>query len=157
VAVAQGEVPDLAHTPSVLLVDVPARVLEGQPFQVGVSTRNILRDRFLSAAQGGYYAEMSVLDRATGVVRGHMHVYAQSLGDGRVAPADPHLAFFKAVEDKVGGVGPDLVRVEVAGLPAGLTRVCVTLGDGSHRPPMMAEAKLAAGVDCVRVRVMRAR
>jgi len=152
VATDAGEVP--TATPAVLLARFPRIVRAGQPFQVTLSTRNLVRDRFLKAAEGGYYREMSVLDPG-GVVRGHLHLYVQALTDGASVPdadATP-LEFFRAVEDGGGGAGLSRVSVSVAGLTAGPKRLCVTMGDGSHRVPLMRAAKLAAGIDCVRIRV----
>jgi hypothetical protein len=96
-----------------------------------------------------------VLDKAGGVVRGHLHVYVQALSDGNTVPdadANP-LEFFQAIEDGGGGPGLSRVTVSINALTAGNKRLCVTMGDGSHRVPMMRAAKLAAGVDCVRIRV----
>ena len=153
VSTDDGEVP--AAAPAVMISDLPDRIVAGEQFQVGITTRNLLRDRFLKAAVGGYYFEMSVLDKATGVVRGHLHVYVQALNDGVDVPdadANP-LEFFQAIEDGGGGPGLSRVTVSINALTAGNKRVCVTMGDGSHRVPMMRAAKLAAGVDCVRIRV----
>jgi hypothetical protein len=150
VATDAGEVP--VATPAVLISHFPRLARAGRPFQVTLSTRNLVRDRFLKAAEGGYYKEMSVLDQG-GIVRGHLHVYVQGLTDGATVPdadATP-LEFFRAVEDGGGGAGVSRVAVAVGGLAAGPKRLCVTLGDGSHRVPLMRAAKLAAGIDCVRM------
>ena len=48
-----------------------------------MSTRNLIRDRFLGAAVGGYYLESSVLKH--GIQRGHFHTACRmlsSLQDG---------------------------------------------------------------------------
>ncbi|HEV8653530.1 MAG TPA: hypothetical protein VG276_30065 [Actinomycetes bacterium] len=152
VATDAGEVP--TATPAVLLARFPRQPRAGQPFQVTISTRNLVRDRFLKAAEGGYYREMSVLDPA-GIVRGHLHLYVQALRDGASVPdADTTpLEFFRAVEDGGGGAGLSRVSVSVNALTAGPKRLCVTMGDGSHRVPLMRAAKLAAGIDCVRILV----
>jgi hypothetical protein len=150
VATDAGEVP--LATPAVLISQFPRQARAGQQFQVTLTTRNLVRDRFLKAAEGGYYKEMSVLDGG-GVVRGHLHVYVQALTDGATVPdadATP-LEFFQAVEDGGGGAGVSRVAVAVGGLTAGPKRLCVTMGDGSHRVPLMRAAKLAAGIDCVRM------
>jgi len=154
VAVDDGEVPAL--TPAVLIARFPRLVRAGRQFQVTISTRNLLRDRFLAAAAGGYYREMSVLDPGSGVVRGHLHAYVQALAGGVVPDAEAApLEFFVAIEDGGGGAGVSSVTVSVNGLTAGRKRLCVTAGDGSHRVPMMRAAKLAAAIDCVRIRVIR--
>src|SRR5438034_9695678 len=71
VAVDSGEVSD--KTPAVLITSAPRRVPEGRDFQVAISSRNVVRDRFLAAATGGYYAERSVLNPQA-IQRGHSHV-----------------------------------------------------------------------------------
>ena len=48
------------------------------PFTLQVSTRNLVRDRFLAAGQGGYYVESSVLT-GEGLVRGHFHTACRML------------------------------------------------------------------------------
>src|SRR4051812_28921437 len=50
-----GEVGENAKNPTLIISSAPRRVRAGQPFQIKVSTRNLVRDRFLAAAQGGYY------------------------------------------------------------------------------------------------------
>src|SRR4029453_13038549 len=106
----------------------------GEPFQIQVSTRNLVRDRFLGAAVGGYYLESSYLT-PEGLQRGHFHSACRMLQTTDAAPApDPVPAFFKATEDGTGGATPDTVTVEVPnGLPAaGLAQCAVWAGDGSH-------------------------
>ncbi len=150
VATDHGEV--AAATPAVLLSRFPRVTRAGQAFQVIISTRNLVRDRFLAAAAGGYYAERSILD-GNGITRGHLHVYVQALSDGSNVPdadANP-LEFFQAVEDGGGGAGLSRLTVSIGALTAGPKRLCVTMGDASHRVPMQRAARLAAGADCVRM------
>src|SRR5919198_1083956 len=145
VAIDQGEVS--AHAPAALITNIPDNLQAGQAFQITVSTRNVVRDRFAAAENGGYYHFMSELD-GNGITHGHLHLYVQNIGDGAVAPdgdAGP-LDFFKAVEDGGGGAGASSITVDVPGLNAGSYRACVTLGDSSHRPPMMSAAKIAVGI-----------
>jgi hypothetical protein len=152
VAVDSGEVSD--KTPTVLITRAPRVVPEGRDFQVAISSRNLVRDRFLAAATGGYYAERSVLN-PQGVQRGHSHVWVQDIGSGRTAPdadAAP-LDFFKAVEDN--GAGD--FTVTVTGLTPGLKKLCVNDADNSHRTAMTKAAKLAMPYDCVRLLVFRVR
>ena len=152
VAIDQGEVS--AHAPAALITNIPDNLQAGQAFQITASTRNIVRDRFAAAAKGGYYHFMSELD-GNGITHGHLHLYVQNIGDGAVAPdgdAGP-LDFFKAIEDGGGGAGASSVTVDVTGLNAGSYRACATLGDSSHRIPMMQAAKIAAGYDCTRFTV----
>ena len=56
------------------------------PFTLKVSTRNLIRDRFLAAGQGGYYVESSVLQN--GLERGHFHTACRMLASTNAAP-DP--------------------------------------------------------------------
>ena len=80
-----------------------------------VSTRNLIRDRFLAAGQGGYYVESSVLQG--GLVRGHFHTACRMLGSTNEAPDPaPVPAFFVATEDSQGGAAPDTVSIQVPGI-----------------------------------------
>jgi hypothetical protein len=121
-----------------------------------VSTRNLIRDRFLAAGQGGYYVESSVLQ--DGVVRGHFHTACRMLGSTRTAPEPaPVPAFFVATEDRQGGRTPDTVAIQVPGLPQTGTAQCASwAGDGSHRIPMMQRANQTPAFDAVRIRVRAA-
>jgi hypothetical protein len=125
-----------------------------QPFEIQVSTRNLVRDRFLAAAQGGYYKESSFLN-GEGLVRGHFHTACRMLESRDAAPDPaPVPAFFVATEDGGGGRDPDVVTVRVPGLPqAGLAQCASWAGDGSHRVPMMQRANQTPAFDVVRVRV----
>src|SRR5690349_717313 len=148
-----GEVGSAANNPSLLIVQAPRQVAVNQPFTMKVSTRNLIRDRFLAAGQGGYYVESSVLQG--GIVRGHFHTACRILQSTNEAPApDPVPAFFVATEDKKGGRGADTVSIQVAGLPQAGTFQCASwAGDGSHRIPMMERANQTPAFDAVRVQV----
>jgi len=123
-------------------------------FTLKVSTRNLVRDRFLGAAAGGYYLESSVLT-AGGIQRGHFHTACRMLSNLRSAPApDPVPAFFLATQDNGGGATPDTVTVNVTGLPTrGIAQCAVWAGDGSHRIPMMERANQTPAFDAVRILV----
>jgi hypothetical protein len=138
-----------------LIVGAPRRVQAGQPFTLRVSTRNLVRDRFLKAAEGGYFKETSLLND-DGLVRGHFHTACRMIENPRQAPIpEPVPAFFVATEDKQGGAEPDTVTVQVAGLPdEGLAQCAVWAGDGSHRIPMMQRANQTPAFDVVRIRVV---
>lgn len=154
-----GEVPTQANGPTLLIVDAPRIVRVGQPITLKVSTRNLVRDRFLAAGAGGYYDETSLLTGA-GLVRGHFHTACQNIGNGRTAPApDRQTDTFVATEDGKGGSAPDTVTVTTPkGLSTtGLARCVVWAGDGSHRTPMEQFANQIIAVDSVRLLVIGAR
>jgi len=148
-----GEVGSAANNPSLLITQAPRQVNVNAPFSLVVSTRNIIRDRFLAAGKGGYYVESSVLQN--GLVRGHFHTACRMLGNTNEAPApDPVPAFFVATEDSKGSATPDSVTIQVPGLPsAGQAQCASWLGDGSHRIPMMERANQTPGFDAVRITV----
>lgn len=150
---AFGEVPTQANGASLLIVDAPKKVKAGKPFTLKISTRNLVRDRFLAAAQGGYYLETSLLNGA-GLVRGHFHTACQMIDDTAPAP-DRQFDTFVATEDGKGGAAPDIVTVNIAkGLPtAGEARCVAWAGDGSHRVPMEQFANQIIAVDAVRIQV----
>ncbi|MFC7545579.1 Pecanex-like protein 1 [Plantactinospora sp. GCM10030261] len=149
-----GEVGSAANNPTLLISQAPLQVRRNQPFTLRVSSRNLVRDRFLGAAAGGYYKESSLLNDA-GLVRGHFHTACRMLESNRTAPVpDPAPAFFVATEDGGGGAEPDAVRVTIPGLPQRGTAQCaVWAGDGSHRIPMMQRANQIPAFDVVRIRV----
>jgi hypothetical protein len=149
-----GEVGNAANNPSLLITDFPEQVGVNEPFQLRVSTRNLIRDRFLAAGQGGYYVEMSKLNEQ-GLVRGHFHTACRILGSTEEAPdAEPPPAFFVATEDGGGSDQPDEIVIEVPGLPEDGTAQCASwAGDGSHRLPMMERANQTPAFDAVRIEV----
>jgi hypothetical protein len=152
-----GEVGSEGNNPTLLIVSAPQRVAPNTPFTLRVSTRNLIRDRFLAAGQGGYYVESSVLQ--DGVVRGHFHTACRMLASTNQAPDPaPVPAFFVATEDRQGGRTPDTVSIQVPGLPQAGTAQCASwAGDGSHRIPMMQRANQTPAFDAVRIQVGRRR
>ena len=150
-----GEVGTAPNNPSLLIVSAPRSVVVGRPFTLQVSTRNLVRDRFLPAAKGGYYVETSLL--ADGIARGHFHTACRMLATTDAAPPpDPVPAFFVATEDRNGGREPDTVTISVPGLPTtGLAQCASWAGDGSHRVPMMERANQTPAFDAVRITVRR--
>ncbi|MFI5937984.1 hypothetical protein [Actinoplanes sp. NPDC051494] len=148
-----GEVGEAAKNATLLITESPQKVGVGEPFTLKVSTRNLIRDRFLAAGQGGYYVESSVL--ADGLVRGHFHTACRMLSSTTEAvDPSPVPAFFVATEDKKGGAAPDTVTIQVPGLPQeGIAQCASWAGDGSHRVPMMQRANQIPGIDAVRVEV----
>jgi hypothetical protein len=76
---------------------------------------------------------------------------------GRSAPDPaPVPVFFAATEDGKGGTAPDVVTVQVPGLPsAGIAQCAAWAGDGSHRIPMMQRANQIPAFDSVRILVTR--
>ncbi|HYN95070.1 MAG TPA: Pecanex-like protein 1 [Pilimelia sp.] len=154
VSTAGGEVAAEDRSPSLLITEAPGRVQVNEGFTIRVSTRNLVRDRFLGAAAGGYYLEASFLNDQ-GLQRGHFHTACRMLENTDEAPdAAPVPAFFKATEDGGGGQQPDSVDVQVTGLPnEGLAQCAVWAGDGSHRTPMMQRANQTPAFDVVRIEV----
>ncbi|MFC6017074.1 Pecanex-like protein 1 [Plantactinospora solaniradicis] len=149
-----GEVGAPEDNPSLLITQAPTSVRVNQQFTLRVSTRNLVRDRFLPAAQGGYYKESSFLTE-DGLVRGHFHSACRMLTSNRNAPDPaPVPAFFVATEDGNGGATPDTVTVTVPGLTQrGQAQCAIWAGDGSHRIPMMARANQVPAFDVVRITV----
>ncbi|WP_422733573.1 hypothetical protein ACN26Y_24150 [Micromonospora sp. WMMD558] len=155
VSTAFGEVAAAANNPSLLITDFPQQVQAEEPFTLRVSTRNLVRDRFLAAGQGGYYVESSLLN-GDGLVRGHFHTACRMLESTDEAPANPEdvPAFFVATEDSRGGREADEVTIQVPGMPESGTAQCaVWAGDGSHRVPMMERANQTPAFDVVRIEV----
>lgn len=155
VSTAFGEVAEESKNPSLLIRSAPGVVGVGKPFTITVSTRNLVRDRFLPAKAGGYYLESSFLNE-NGLTRGHFHTACRMLTSRRNAPDPaPVPAFFVATEDGGGGAKPDTVTVTVTtGLPERGTAQCaVWAGDGSHRVPMMQRANQIPAFDVVRIAV----
>jgi hypothetical protein len=153
VSTAFGEVADQDNDPTLLITDSPRFVRANTAFTLKVSTRNLIRDRFLGAAVGGYYLESSVLK--DGIQRGHFHTACRMLSSLRTAPEPgPVPAFFVATQDNAGGATPDTVTVNVTGLPSrGIAQCAVWAGDGSHRIPMMERANQTPAFDAVRILV----
>ncbi|MFG2054602.1 hypothetical protein ACGFI9_11295 [Micromonospora sp. NPDC048930] len=154
VSTAFGEVGAAANNPSLLITQFPNQVRRNQPFTLRVSTRNLVRDRFLAAGQGGYYLESSLLDDQ-GLVRGHFHTACRMLNSLRQPPNPQDVpAFFVATEDGKGSAQPDDVLIQIPGLPqSGVAQCAVWAGDGSHRIPMMERANQTPAFDVVRIRV----
>ncbi len=151
-----GEVGAQEKNPTLLITEAPKSVEAGKPFTLKVSTRNLVRDRFLAAGQGGYYVESSVLT-GEGLVRGHFHTACRMLSSTSEAndPA-PVPAFFVATEDRKGGAKPDEVTIQVPGMPDAGTAQCASwAGDGSHRVPMMQRANQTPAFDAVRIKVRK--
>jgi hypothetical protein len=151
---AFGEVAAADKSPALLITDAPREVKVGDSFTLKVSTRNLVRDRFLGAAAGGYYLESSFLDK-NGIQRGHFHTACRMLPSLDEAPdSSPDPEFFLATQDNKGGSGTDTVDVEVTGMPKAGTAQCTSwAGDGSHRIPMMQRANQTPAVDSVRITV----
>lgn len=148
-----GEVPAQQNGAQLLIVDAPDKVKVGERITLKVSTRNLVRDRFLGAAVGGYYLESSLLNGA-GLVRGHFHTACQLIDDKAPQP-DRQFDTFVATEDGGGSARADTVTVTT---PKGLAREgearCVVwAGDGSHRVPMEQFANQIIAVDAVRIQV----
>lgn len=151
-----GEQSAFKNNPTLLIVDAPESVAKGQDIVLKVSTRNLVRDRFLGAAAGGYYLESAFLNDA-GLTRGHFHSGCRLLDGGDAAPAPFRLDGdgvnrFVATED--GKQGTEPVTITIKGFSvAGEVQCASWSGDGSHRIPMMAFANEIPAFDSVRVEV----
>lgn len=146
-----GEIPTAENGPQLLITSAPRSVAVGESFTLRVSSRNLVRDRFLGAADGGYYLESAFLNDE-GLVRGHFHTACRILSDGVDAAPDPAAAVssFEATEDGDGGREPDEVEIEVPGFSEpGLAQCAAWAGDGSHRIPMMESAQQIPAFDTV--------
>jgi hypothetical protein len=155
VATEMGAVAAENQNPTLLIVGAPDRLRRGEGFKMKISTRNLVRDRFLAAGAGGYYLESAVLNDQ-GITRGHIHVACRPVG--REAPdSAPAPAFFKAIEDGGGGAGVSRVTVDIPGSAIQGDRVqCAAwAGDGSHRTPMMGRANQIPAFDSVLIEVGR--
>lgn len=151
---AFGEVGAAENNPTLIITRAPRVVRRNQPFTITVSTRNLVRDRFLGAAAGGYYLESSFLTE-DGLTRGHFHTACRMLNSRNRAPdPEPVPAFFVATEDGKGGRQPDQVTITIPGLPErGIAQCASWAGDGSHRVPMMQRANQIPAFDVVRIEV----
>ena len=149
-----GAVADENNLPSLLITDAPKQVAVGQAFELKVSTRNLVRDRFLGAAAGGYYLEASFLD-GKGLQRGHFHTACRILPSTGEAPDSKGAPeFFVATQDNGGGKAPDTVTINVPGIKSAGELQCTSwAGDGSHRTPMMSRANQTPAIDSVRITV----
>ncbi|MDT0348198.1 hypothetical protein [Pseudonocardia charpentierae] len=155
VDIAMGEIAPEDQLPSLLITGAPRFVRVGEKFQLKVSTRNLVRDRFLGAAAGGYYLESSFLN-ADKLQRGHFHTACRSLSSTRSAPDSGKAPeFFLATQDNGGGAKPDTVTIDVPGIKtAGVLQCTSWAGDGSHRTPMMSRANETPAIDSVRIFVV---
>lgn len=149
-----GEVTKLEDNPQLLITDAPKNVQVGEDITLKVSTRNLIRDRFPPAAEGGYYREAATVT-ANDITHGHFHVACRLLDSTNVAPQPARNESFKAVEDGGGGATPDTVTVTVPGLNQRGTAQCAAwAGDGSHRIAMTQFANETPPFDAVRIHVV---
>jgi hypothetical protein len=155
VSTAMGEIAAEENLPSLLITGAPRFVRVNEPFKIKVSTQNLVRDRFLGAAAGGYYLESSFLN-GDGLQRGHFHTACRILSSTRSAPqANKTPEFFLATQDNGGGAEADTVTIEVPGIKsAGVLQCTSWAGDGSHRTPMMTKANETPAIDSVRIFVV---
>jgi hypothetical protein len=150
-----GEIAAETQLPSLLITGAPRFVQVGQKFQLKVSTRNLVRDRFLGAKDGGYYLESSFLNEQ-GLQRGHFHTACRLLASTRSAPDSGKAPeFFVATQDGRGGTEPDTVTITVDPIKSpGVLQCTSWAGDGSHRTPMMTKANETPAIDSVRIFVV---
>lgn len=108
-----GEVAAEDNLPSLLITSAPEKVEVNESFQLKVSTRNLVRDRFLGAADGGYYLESSFLN-GDGLQRGHFHTACRILSSTEKAPDSSKAPeFFLATQDNKRDAEPDTVAIDV--------------------------------------------
>lgn len=149
-----GAVSAFNNNPTLLITKSPLVVRRGQDIVLKVSTQNLIRDRFLGAADGGYYIESATL--TNGFTRGHFHTGCRLL-TSNAAPEPFRLNSdgvnrFVATEDSKGSGAPDTVTVTVPGFnKSGVVQCAAWAGDGSHRIPMMSFANEIPAFDAVRV------
>jgi hypothetical protein len=151
-----GEQSAFEKNPTLLITDSPDKVEVDEDIVLKVSTRNLVRDRFLGAAAGGYYLESAFLKE--GLTRGHFHTGCRKLEDGGKAAPEPFRLGdrFVATEDGKGGTKPDTVTVTIKAFKfPGLVQCAAWAGDGSHRIPMMAFANEIPAFDAVRIEVKK--
>lgn len=158
VATEFGEQSAFEDNPTLLIVEAPARVRVGQDIVLKVSTRNLVRDRFLAAGEGGYYFESAFLSE-DGLTRGHFHTGCRMLEDGDEAPEPARLDAdgtnrFIATEDGKGSDDPDIVTITIeAFVETGVVQCASWAGDSSHRMPMTSFANMVPAFDVVRIEV----
>ena len=149
-----GEVSAFEDNPTLLITKFPTEVGKGEDITLEVSTRNLKRDRFLAAGDGGYYLESAFLNK-DGLTRGHFHTGCRLIGDGTEAPSPFRLGDrFVATEDGKGSSKPDTVSITIPGFDeTGNVQCASWAGDGSHRIPMMSFANEIPAFDAVRITV----
>ena len=159
VSTQMGAVAANDELPQLMITEAPATINPGEPIYLKVSTRNLVRDRFLGAAAGGYYLEASFLN-AQGLQRGHFHTACRMISSSSTPPSEAPAAerspFFLATQDGGGGSTPDSVTIEVPGdktAQTGIMQCASWAGDGSHRTPMMSFANQIPAFDSVRINI----
>lgn len=161
VSTPRGAIAALQNSASLLIVDPPATISPGQDIVLHVSVRNLRRDDFQPATEGGYYAHPAELD-AQGLIRGHVHGACRVLTDSGQAPEPDLVDAFAAIEDGHGGAAAETVEMQLSGrgmdgrvlFPAGSMVQCtVWAGDGGHGVPGTASARQMPAVDAVRISV----
>ena len=132
------------------------------PAPAPAANASILDDFWKSLEQVKKVAAAAPPD-ANGIQRGHAHAACDVLRNDDVAPqpsAQPK--FFKAIEDGKGGkgntaakvsAGKDPITGKVLFRPGDMVRCSAWAGDGSHRIPMMSNAKETPALDSVRIMV----
>ena len=155
VSTAMGEIAAEDKLPSLLITDSPRLVGVNQPFKLVVSTRNLVRDRFLGAAAGGYYLESSFLNGPGPAARALPH----RLPDARRRPSRrptrqrPGVLPRHAGQRRRREPGHRDDRRARHGDQDGRHLQCTSwAGDGSHRTPMMTKANETPAIDSVRIR-----
>jgi hypothetical protein len=153
VSTVLGEVGTVANSPTAIIVEAPDEVAVNTPFSVVISTRNLLRTRFLAAAAGGYYLEAPRLD-SNGLVIGHAHFGCSILPSDDEAPPPTRSVVFQAIEDGGGSANADRLTINLPGVPtAGTLRCGLWSGSNSHALPAAPFANMMPAFDTVRIEV----
>ncbi|CAG8569276.1 7291_t:CDS:1, partial [Racocetra persica] len=150
----QGEIPDVDHMVSTLIIEpengcvLPAN----KNFTVTIETINLVTGFFDDPATQ-YYKFPQVVDKVTKNIFGHSHITIQKLNNVVSAPDPKLFAFFKGLNDPFNGTFFSLVigTKDVAGLPAGLYRICTMVSSFGHQPTLMPVAQRGGQDDCIRI------
>ena len=142
------------NDPSLLITDSPRFVRPNTAFTLKVSTRNLIRDRFLGAAVGGYYLESSVLtERHPARPLPHRLPDAVQPAVGARSRPGARLLRGDAGQRRWRHPGHRDGQRRRACPTRGIAQCAVWAGDGSHRIPMMERANQTPAFDAVRILV----
>ncbi|CAG8449775.1 8342_t:CDS:1 [Cetraspora pellucida] len=153
----QGEIPDVDHMVSSLIIEPPngCTLAANKNFTVKIATTGLITG-FFDNPVNQYYKFPQVVDKKTGFIFGHSHVTIQLLKSSTETP-DPRLfAFFKGLNDPADNNVFTQVIGSAAnnGLPPGEYRICTMVSSFAHQPTLMPVAQRGAQDDCIRINVV---